>query len=980
MKKYENPALVGEGVLKQRAYYIPAATEEEALQKSSSRYTLLNGVWDFGYFKNPLVADENALTDKIEVPSCWQSKGYDQLHYTNINYPFPFAPPHVPLENPVGIYRRTFSGAHMGKLYLVFEGVCSYFEVKINGNYVGMSKGSHLQSEFDVTDFVTDGENTLTVTVYKWCDASYLEDQDFLRFNGIFRDVYLLSRPESHVGDFFIRPQKDGTVELDVDFVGEKVPYEVAILAPDGTRFSTLSVGEPLLWTAETPYLYTLLIKTADEVIAKKFGFSFIEIKGGVYYFNGVAIKLKGVNRHDSHPEKGYAVDFEDMRRDLTLMKQHNVNCVRTSHYPNHPAFVEMCDEIGLYVIDECDLETHGAEMAYKYHSTEAARSLSGNALWCDAYVNRMVRTLERDKNSPSIAFWSLGNESQIGENHWAMCKYIRERDPRRPIHYERFFSYLYHDHMPVHGVVYPDYLDVVSRMYPNVEAVIEQGKQEGERRPYFMCEYAHAMGLGPGSLEDYWQAIYTYPRLLGGCVWEWCDHSAKINGEYFYGGDFGDFPHDGNFCMDGLVYPDRTPHTGLKVLKEVIRPVRVRAVNADLGVIAVRNCLDFVSTSAFDFAWRVTSGDKVLASGTFTCDVKAHEETEVTLPISLPKSSDYPCFLEVETLETKKTAWCDKGYSYGFDQMPLSVPVTEKAKATPAAVCAREKGDRLTVCCLDSEYVFSRTCGNLLSVKKSGRELLAEPSSFTVWRAPTDNDRYVRTDWTAAFYDHVDLRAEKCTLTTTDTSATYTVVGLVAAPSRLPLYRTTVTYTVTANGLHIAMDATAYRKPVNGHLTWDGNIGKEVTLPRFGFRYTLKGDYASLSYFGKGPFECYSDIESHTRYGLFHSTVEEQYEPYVRPQECGNHLGTTEISLQNAEGGFRVDADQPLEFSALPYSMEELTKVEHRHLLKKDGNTHLIVSAKVGGIGSNSCGPLPMPKYRFEDEKISFSYTLRAE
>ena len=742
MKKYENPALVGEGVCKQRAYYIPAATEEEALGKTSSRYTLLNGVWDFGYFPNPYVAEEEKLEDKIEVPSCWQSKGYDQLHYTNINYPFPFDPPHVPLENPVGIYRRTFRGEHMGKLYLVFEGVCSYFEVKINGRYVGMSKGSHLQAEFDVTEFVTPGENTLVVTVYKWCDASYLEDQDFLRFNGIFRDVYLLSRPQNHIGDFFIHPKEDGTVLLDVDFVGEKVPYKAEILGPDGTRFQGLSVGKPQLWSAETPTLYTLVLRTEEEVIAKKFGFSFIEIRGGVYYFNGVAIKLKGVNRHDSHPEKGYAVSMEDMRQDLLLMKQHNINCVRTSHYPNHPAFMEMCDEIGLYVIDECDLETHGAEGAYQYHSTEAARCIAGNALWCDAFVNRMVRTLERDKNSPSVAFWSLGNESQIGENHWEMCKYIRERDPRRPIHYERAFSFLWHEHMPHGAPTYPAYLDVVSRMYPPVEAVIEQGKQEGERRPYFMCEYAHAMGLGPGSLEDYWQAIYQYPRLLGGCVWEWCDHTATIDGNYFYGGDFGDFPHDGNFCMDGLVYPDRTPHTGLKILKQVLRPVRVRAIDADRGVIALRNCLDFLSTEGFDFAWRVVTGDQTLQSGVLHCAVPPHEEREFTLPLDLPTATDYPCFLEVEVLSGKAEAWCAAGDSYGFDQMPLSVPQRERVAVPAAPVSAKEVGDRVVITCGEREYVFSRTGGNLISVKKGAEEVLAEPSRFTVWRAPTDNDR----------------------------------------------------------------------------------------------------------------------------------------------------------------------------------------------------------------------------------------------
>ena len=989
MKKYQKPALLHEGVSAQRAYYIPCATEAEALKdvenrvknhSQSSRYTLLNGTWEFGFFKNPALADENALDTTIEVPSCWQSLGYDQLQYTNVNYPFPFDPPYVPAENPVGIYRRHFRADLLQRTYLVFEGVSSYFEVKVNGEYVGMSKGSHLQSEFDITSYLTEGDNTLTVTVYKWCDGSYLEDQDFLRFSGIFRDVYLLERPVSHITDFFIHTSKEGGVLVDFSFCGPVLPVKMTILDPDGNKLEGMNVESPRMWTAEEPVLYTLLIECNNEFIAKRFGFCFPEVaEGGVLCVNGRPIKLKGVNRHDSHPDKGYAVSFEDMWNDLMIMKQHNINCVRTSHYPNHPAFLEMCDLLGFWVIDECDHETHGTEPAVGNH-VKAALVLSGNPAWCDAYVDRIRRTLERDKNSPCVIFWSLGNESEFGENHVAMSAYVRARDPKRLVHYERVCSYDYSGkYMPEDNPVAHSCVDVISRMYPPVEAVIAQGEYTGDPRPYYMCEYAHAMGLGPGSLEEYWQAIYKYPRLCGGCVWEWCDHSARIDGEFFYGGDFGEFPHDGNFCMDGLVYPDRKPHTGLKVLKQVIRPVRIEAVDMAAGKILVRNMLDFVSTERYTFNWKVTTGDKVLAEGSFACHVPAHESAEVTLNYDLPATSAYPCYLDIEICENNATYWGEVGAVCGFEQLALPVEVkAEKPAVAPAAVTAVEEKDTVTLTCGKISYVFNTASGLMTGLIKDGHNYLRAPADLTVWRAPIDNDRNIKNIWNSEFLSHAKLAVRETEVTRGENQASFTVHGKVTAPSRMPLYAIDVTYTASAGGLDVSVNATASREEYQGHALWSARQRTELFLPRFAFRYVLDSSFEDLSYFGMGPGENYIDFNAHAHMGLFHTDVTSQYEPYVRPQECGNHTRVTEVTLRNQAGAsFRVDTDASFEFSALHYSIEQLDRIEHRHLLKAEDTTHLLINAKVGGLGSNSCGPRPLPEHRFEDAEINLAYRI---
>ena len=979
MRKYENPKLVGENRLPQRAYYIPYATREAALAgdlSSNDRYLSLNGEWDFGYFDSYDDALVGELTDKIAVPSCWQTVGYGTPQYLNVNYPFAFTPPRVPMDNPCGVYKRSFTLKKMAKTYLVFEGVASYFEVEINGSYVGMSKGSHLQSEFDVTDLVTDGENEIKVTVLKWCDATYLEDQDFYRHNGIFRDVYILSRPESHLRDFFIHTKTDGSVKLDIDCkarvsILDSCGEEIAVLGEKNTA----RVKSPRLWNAEEPNLYTLLIETEGEAIAKKFGFVDIKVnEDGALLINGSAVKLKGVNRHDSDPYVGYAVDEAHMRRDLLLMKKFNINTVRTSHYPNHPRFLELCDELGLYVVDECDLETHGTVWVASSQAASAAL-ISGNPEWEDAYLDRIERTLERDKNSPSIIMWSLGNESQYGVNHVAMSKYVKKRDPSRLLHYEHTSIYSAGDYSTYK--FYSNIIDVVSRMYTPVEELIENGSIALDTRPYFLCEYAHAMGVGPGSLEEYWDAFYKYPRLIGGCVWEWCDHAVVKDGNFLYGGDSGEFPHDSNFCMDGLVYPDRTPHTNLYTLKQVIRPIRIEKTR-DRRVVKVTNMLDFLSTDAFDIFWSVRCGDKILESGRLDVSVAPHKSKNCKLNFTIPEITPYPCYLFFEYKEKQAHAWCEAGHSVGFDQIELSTVVEAKPAAAPEKVSVAKRGSRYIFSCLDKEYVVGANRFCIESVKISGKEQLGGASRFTIFRATIDNDRNIKTKWAQEFLDHAEFIPQEIELFESENEATISAVGVMSAPARLPIFNMKVSYKVSSEGIAVKVDASAARANTPRAASSKSKDG--LLLPRFALELVLDGSYESLTYHGKGPKENYIDFGAHAYYGLFESTVTEQYEPYVRPQDCGNHYGTSELSL--ASGDARMSLSVPegaprIEFSALHYSIEELNEKRHRHELVSDGKTHLLVNYRVGGIGSNSCGPSPLPKDRLEDDPFSYAFTV---
>lgn len=998
LKKYENPGLVGECRLAQRAYYIPYPSKEAALSRDISKcgadsdsYVSLNGEWKFGYYESELdIPDkpDGKLPDTIEVPSCWQLKGYGDIQYTNTNYPIPFAPPHVPLGNPVGVYNRRFEYSESGEksVYVVFEGVSSYFELYVNDIYIGCSKGSHLQSEFCITDAIDSGENDITVRVYQWSDATYLEDQDCFRFSGIFRDVYLLFRPKNHITDFFIHTSQDGHVKVDCEFSEERTPVIMTVIAPDGRQYSgnDVQITDPIFWNAEIPTLYTLLLLCQGEWIVKKFGFCFPSVNADrALCLNGVPIKLKGVNRHDTHPEKGYSVSFEDMERDVLMMKNNNINCVRTSHYPDHPVFAELCDIHGLYLIDECDLETHGCGAALGFDKAEAGEMISGNPEWKEAYLDRIERLVERDKNSPSVIMWSLGNESQFGENHIAMARYAKERDPRRLIHYEGTMwrnSDAGEKPAQIHSCV-----DVVSKMYPTLEALEAAAKRTDDPRPYMLCEYAHAMGVGPGSLEDYWNLFYKYPRLAGGCAWQWSDHSVYVDGQACYGGDFGDRPNDKNFCVDGLTYPDRTPHTGLRALRQAIRPMHISIIDAKKGHIRVTSMLDFENINNYPVKWRIVSGDKEYGGGMVVFDVAPKKSRQYLLKSDfaalLPQKVKYPAYLffEIHASQKNPLSVINNPEPLGIEQFPLDIPVDarEEEEACPAAM--DRDGRELLVNSNGTIYTFDLSTGMLSSVNRAKREQLAAPCRLTCWRAPIDNDCNVRKDWERELLELACYTPQWNDYSVDSSGAViYRTRGYFGAVARLPLYKVEITYRINGNGMYTGISAIAISKRGDSSL-YGYNSEGPLHLPRFGLEIPLIKAYESLKYFGRGPYECYCDMKAQSYMGLFSTNVKSQYEPYIRPQECGNHTDCAMVELGNGDEILRIETlDAPFEFSALHYSMEQLASVSHRHELTEDNSTRLIINYRVGGVGSNSCGPELPEMYQLKDGEMKFGFLFK--
>lgn len=962
-----DPEKTGENRLAQRSYYIPAADAETAKtpRTSNERYVLLNGEWDFAYFDTPLTVpcDISSVNygDKLPVPSCWQLFGYGQLQYTNVNYQIPCLPPEVPAENPVGIYHRKFNvTGELPRTYIVFEGVCSMFEVYVNGKYVGMSKSSRNQSEFEISKFTSEGENDLAVKIYTYSDATYLEDQDCLRYNGIFRDVYLLRRPKDHIRDVKVTASADGTLSVDTDFSGRKLKTAFRLFAPDGNELPFGNVRSPLTWNAEKPNLYRLLISAGDEYISIKFGFRDVSVaEGGVLCVNGTPVKLKGVNRHDTHPTKGYAVSDDDILSELLLMKKNNINCIRTSHYPNCPYFALLCDELGFYVIEECDLELHGLEAAVRFKK-DPAYLIASNPRWEKAFLDRCERMIERDKNSPSIIVWSLGNESSYGENHKKMADLCHEKDKTRLVHYEssRYYKRYHPDFEKV-----DDRMDIISIMYPEVSFLIRQGQnEEGETRPFFMCEYAHAMGMGPGGLEDYWDAIYKYPRLCGGCVWEWADHAICEDGKYYYGGDHGEFPHDEVFCVDGLCYPDRRPHIGLLSLKKTIQPARI---SLSRGKIKIRNTMDFTDLSEL-FVGEVylREGETLTPLGEFVPAVAPQKE--MTLDVGLPTAANERTFLEVCLAYKEDGDFFSEGEIAAWEQMELPVKLPKKAKVMPdIPVTLTENGRSITARCGALCVTFDAATGMISSLEKDGKTLLLTPAVLTAWRAPTDNDRNIQTHWNNEF-----VRQAKMCVTGVDTSAADNTArirfkGFFAAPARFPIYMTEITYTVANEAVTVKLRGTKHGESVVEH------------LPRFGFVFKLPPTYEDLTYFAKGPLACYADMQNHARFGIFRSTVSDEYEHLIRPQECGNHIGAEFCTLSCGDSTLCVRG-KSFEFSALHFSPETLTEVEHDFDLPESDGTYLSVNYKTGGLGTNSCGPKLEPKYSLNDEKIDFEFEIR--
>lgn len=992
-----------------RACMIPYQDMDSARENnrgSSTFFKLLNGKWKFYYAASPVDVPDNFETDTadtgswdtIQVPGNWQMYGYGRPNYTNVNYPYPVDPPYVPNNNPVGVYKRSFSipaNWNGQQIFIVFEGVDSAFHLWINGNLAGYSQGSHIPSEFDITPFINPGINTITVSVYQWSDGSYLEDQDMWRLSGIFRDVYLMAAPNIHIRDTYIKtiPDnnfKDWTLDLQValknysnaassncsvfacledqncNIVFEtKVNTPTSIEALDEVKLNVgVSIKSPHKWCAEDPYLYTLFLTLKDnnenilEVETFKVGFRHIEIRDTRFLVNGVPITIKGVNRHDSHPDMGHTVSLEAMIKDITLMKQFNINTVRTSHYPNDPRWLDLCDQYGLYVIDEADLETHGM---YCYDISQ----LSNDPAWQKAYIDRAERMVERDKNHPSIIMWSLGNESGWGQNHDAMADWIKKADPTRAIHYEGTI------HTEKEGY------DVVSTMYPTVDRLIEEGEKTNDPRPFFMCEYAHAMGNGPGNLKEYWEAIYKYPRLLGGCVWEWCDHGIRMHTEageewFAYGGDFNDHPNDGNFCIDGLVFPDRIPHTGLIEYKKVIQPVQIDPVDLTKGLVKITNRYDFVSLKHLKGTWSVSCNGHIIEEGDMPqLDIPAGGEMELSVPYKRPAAkpgAEY--WLNFRFVLDKSEIWAQKGHEIAYSQfnIPVEVPQIPLIKIdTMPELHTEETASAIIVHGDEFNLTFDKHHGLISSFEYNGLSLVTKGPKVNIWRAPTDNDMHQKNVWREAGLHRLENHVHSVQLTTRKPQAVQIEVCSKYVPySTSPCFSNKVVYTIYGTGDIVI---TANIVPL-----------KELPhLPRIGLQMCLPGDFDRLAWYGRGPHENYIDRKESALMGIYSGTVQEQFVPYIYPQENGNKSDVRWAALTNLQGiGLLVAGMPSINVSAHHYTTENLTDANHTFDLVRCNETILNLDYKIGGLGSNSCGPAPLPQYQLKAEEVTFSVRIR--
>lgn len=1000
---YENLNVLHENTMPARAYYIPASKRMDNLmehREESDRMQLLNGTWKFQYYNSIYDIQESFFEkdydtekfDEIQVPSVWQMEGYDTHQYTNIRYPFPFDPPYVPQDIPCGAYVHTFvyhKDENAPKALLNFEGVDSCFYVWINGSYVGYSQVSHMTSEFDITDLLQDGENTIAVLVMKWCDGSYLEDQDKFRMSGIFRDVYILKRPEQAISDYYIKTKIEdlfATVELDVKFYSSanvKISIEdkngavvaVGSIAEEG--IAVLEIASPELWNTENPYLYKLILETENEVIVDHIALRKIEIKDQVIYLNGQKIKFRGVNRHDSDPVTGFTISVEQLTTDLTLMKQHNFNAIRSSHYPNSPFFYEMCDKYGFMVIDEADIEAHGPFMLYRKEDTDYNRfkrwneKIADDPAWEAAIVDRVKLMVERDKNRFCIVMWSMGNESAYGCNFEKALAWTKKIDPDRITQYE---SARYRNYDEIY-----DYsnLDVYSRMYPALSEIQEYLDKDGSK-PFLLVEYCHSMGNGPGDFEDYFQMIQDNDKMCGGFVWEWCDHAiahgTAENGKtiYAYGGDHGEEIHDGNFCMDGLVYPDRTVHTGLLEYKNVYRPARVVSYDKESGELVLHNYMDFDDLKDYvKISYELTQDGLVISKGKLAeVSVAPHSEGKTYLKVNVQENGK--CYLKLIYHLKKEMPLLEENHILGFDEIEVSqkdakCQLAEKwleKTATDAELQVNEDDTQIHIKGREFAYTIDRRTALFTEMKFAGREYLNHPMELNIWRAPTDNDMYIKAEWKKAHYDKAYTRAYTTEIVQGKHGVKIVSHASVVAETVQKILDVTITWKIDASG-KIDADIEAAKD------------GEFPDLPRFGVRMFLDKKLSDARYFGMGPKESYRDKHQASSHGLYRANVRDLHEDYIRPQENGSHYDCGYVELNNSRYGMAAFSESTFSFNASYYTQEELEKKTHNYELAESDSVVLCVDYALNGIGSNSCGPVVLDQYRFNDVLFRFQFTL---
>ena len=1017
-KYYENLNILHENTMPYRAYYMPASKEMGPLvhdREKSDRIQLLNDTWKFKFYKSIYDLQEKFYLDgvsvdkfdDIPVPGIWQNFGYDSHQYTNVRYPIPLDPPYVPQENPCGAYIHEFEyhrDAKAPEAFLNFEGVDSCFYVWMNGCYVGYSQVSHATSEFDVTAYMQEGTNRLAVLVLKWCDGTYLEDQDKFRMTGIFRDVYILKRPENVLYDYFTKTEIQGEkakVEIQASFLGEKCiskDLEIQIWDMQGNlvqkgKFSPADCGgaynyraefvidDPKLWTPETPYLYQIVFVSENEVITDRIGIREIHREGSVIYVNGTKVKFNGVNRHDSDPVTGSVINIEQINKDLSMMKQHNFNAVRSSHYPNSPYFYQLCDEYGFFVIAEADNESHGTQTQYLQNSEwdnvveHWNKRISNNPEFIPATLDRTKLCVCREKNRPSIVIWSMGNECGYGCTFEEALRWTKAYDPTRLTTYESAFykstdrEYDYSN------------IDIVGRMYPAFEEIEDYMKEEPEK-PLLLVEYCHSMGNGPGDFEDYFKYIQKYDALCGGFVWEWCDHAIykgeAENGKpiYFYGGDHGEEIHDGNFCMDGLVYPDRTPHTGLKEYKNVYRPARVISYDQESGELILHNYLNYTDLKDYLYlTYEVTGDGEKLLTGEIQLDenIPAGTDGKINVKVAIPDNGK--CYLKVNYHLKNENALQEKDQNLGFDEILLENKdgrnqtaaelLEKKATEGNADSMKIEETDRyLTISVEDYVYVFNKLTGLFESMKSGNKELFTAPMELNIWRAPTDNDRKIKLEWMYAHYDQSYARAYETTYETKEgTVIVHSVIGLMAP--------------TVQKILEVKAD---WEIMFDGSVTVRMNVERDMEfpmLPRFGLRLFLNNDFADVTYSGIGPEESYVDKKRAGSHGVYRAAVEKMHEDYLRPQENGSHTDCDYVKVSSGDQSIYAVGEKTFSFNASVYTQEELTDKAHSYELEKCGSTVLCLDYAQNGIGSNSCGPELSKEYRLDQKNFEFMIKL---
>lgn len=1037
--EWENERINEINTLAAHASYLPYSGIEQALNEQithSKYYLSLNGSWKFNWVKHPDLRPKDfykkgfdiSYWDDIQVPSSWQMKGYGIPIYTNVTYPHAANPPFIMDEvpphftkneypNPVGSYKRSFEIPEdwdERQIILHFAGVESAMYVWVNGKMLGYAEDSRLPSEFDISSFVTKGINELAVEVYQWSDGSYLEDQDFWRMSGIYRDVYVYSVPKIHLFDFWFQSELNSDytqAELKAELLFKSYPkakeHSVEIYlfdeeteeglenplfkqrytrAPKKVVNLSVQIENPKLWSAETPHLYKIVMLTKNAagqielVQTTDFGFREVVVRDKQLWVNGKSIKILGVNRHEIDPVEGRVVNLKSMIKDIELMKQFNVNTVRTAHYPNDPRWYDLCNRYGLYVIDEANLESHG--MGY------GEKSLGHVVSWQDAHVSRIMNMVERDKNHPSIIMWSLGNEAGPGINFEVASKVLKQRDASRPIHYER----------------YSEVADVISVMYPSVSWVVSEGKKDVDK-PFFICEYAHAMGNAVGNLQEYVDAFHEYPRLIGGCIWDWVDQALYKEiegrpGEYFlaYGGDFGDRPTDWNFCANGLITADRKITPKLQEVKKVYQTFHLEMLDKDEVSISVTNRNRFLNADTYAWNWELEENGRIVQSGLInTMDIPAEASKTIHIPLDKSRfSADKAYFLKINAVLKTDELWARRNHVVAWEQFEIQMPESFKSTEDPTAFPALnllDDEEEIRIGNRVFELVFDKNYGSISHYKYHGTALIstadlrvrkpetgliswpkAELGRFAglrpnVFRAPVDND-YIFGGGPGPIWQKEqlwDLKDELKSVTISkenEYEIKLSVELLSKAPKGFEL-RTQIDYRIFANG-HIEVAAV-----FNPQET-------EWPLARIGFIMEMPQGFEYVQWFGAGPHENYVDRKSSAAIGLYENTVKGMLEEYIRPQDMANRDDTKWFMLRNKNGaGLRFVAEDILNFSTLHHLPYDLDQANHPYELVHRNETIITIDAGHNGLGGGSCGPGPMDRYLLKSMMYSLNFRI---